>query len=70
MVDIMRDNGLMISIMVWVYQLQVIQDLKEHLLMVRRMEKENKYGIIDNNMMDNGQIIICMEKGINFNLIK
>lgn len=70
MVDIMKDNGEMISIMVWVYQLQVIQDLKELLLMVRRMEKENKYGIIDNNMMDNGQIIICMEKGINFNLIK
>jgi hypothetical protein len=48
----------------------VIQDLKEHLLMERRMEKENKYGIIDNNMMDNGLIIICMEKGINFILIK
>lgn len=31
--------------------------------MEKRMVKENKYGIIDNNMMDNGLIIICMEKG-------
>ena len=30
------------------------------------MDKENKYGIIDSNMMDNGLIIICMETGTEF----